>query len=66
VGKEDLEQVTTWILADRKGLIPAALLAFGTSRLPRREAVQVAAQEGLSPEVVSADEASETGDEPAV
>jgi hypothetical protein len=45
---EDLEQVTAWVLDDRRGLVPAALLAFGTSRSGRaagaaREAEGVAA-----------------------
>jgi len=66
VVKEDLEQITAWVLADRTGLIPAALLAFGTSRLPRRDAVQAAASEGLPPEVVTADDLSEVEDAPAV
>lgn len=66
VGEEDLRQLVGWVLSDRRGLVPAALLAFGTSRLPKREALQAAAQEGLSADVVVDDDAVDAGEEPVV
>lgn len=64
VSERDLREFTGWVLSDRKGLVPAALLAFGTSRLPKREAAQAAAQEGLSLDVVAGDASAEAADEP--
>lgn len=64
VGDEDLRAFTKWVLSDRKGLIPAALLAFGTSRLPKRETAQAAAQEGLAPETVEDDALGEAEGNP--
>lgn len=61
VSEDDLRAFTGWVLTDRKGLVPAALLAFGTSRLPKRESAQAAAQEGLPADIstLEADEKSE-------
>lgn len=64
VGERDLRELAEWVISDRKGLVPAALLAFGTSRLPKREAAQAAVQEGLSPEVVTDDASTEVPEEP--
>lgn len=33
----DLDQVAAWAMADRRGLVPAALLAYGTSLLPKQD-----------------------------
>jgi hypothetical protein len=43
VRKEDLEQVIGWLRSDKRGLVPALLLAFGVS--PRRRAHDAAADE---------------------
>ncbi len=34
---EDLDQIAVWSLADKRGLVPAALLAYGSSLLPKRD-----------------------------
>lgn len=34
---EDLKHVAAWVKADRHGLVSTALLAYGTSLLPKRE-----------------------------
>ena len=40
VRQEDLERVTRWVLSDRRGVVPAAILAFGTSVNQRRDVVE--------------------------
>lgn len=43
IRKEDIEQLISWLAADRRGLIPPLLLAFGVS--PRRRVAGVAEDE---------------------
>ncbi|MBV9282967.1 MAG: hypothetical protein JOZ41_23080 [Chloroflexi bacterium] len=50
---EDLEQMTAWVLADRRGLVPAALLAFGSSLPPRKQAEREADAVGVEPAAVA-------------
>ena len=45
IRNEDIEQVIAWLAADRRGLIPPLLLAFGVS--PRRRVADAADDEAL-------------------
>lgn len=47
----DLSQVAAWVMADRRGLVPAALLAYGSSLPERRGSGLDQATEGAAPEV---------------
>lgn len=48
VRKEDLAQIVTWITDDRRGIVPALILAFGVS--PRRRAADAPVEEVLAGE----------------
>lgn len=47
VREDDLERVSQWVQADRHGLVPAALIAFGTSLPPKNQADSELQQDGI-------------------
>jgi len=54
VRKEDLEQVVAWVTGDRRGIVPALLLAFGVS--PRRRVDDAVREEATAAEEVPTEE----------